>query len=467
MHIDIHGSTKLRMVFVNYSHPCYAHISAVRVRRFADEMVKRGHQVILLTKTLRDDDPGTPVSKLSELIRHHEWDRPLHVDCAPLKKPVLQHLRVQQDLSLRNKLRMLYEFSFHGGMLNGWVREANQYGNVLATTFRPDVTWGTFGCTDTLWICRDISRKSGAAWCIDFKDNWEQFIPMPFRFTLARRLAKADGFTANSIFHGRIAERWTGRQFTTLYSGVDNPVMPPEGIGHASFKKIRSADSGEHGGAARFKCAEALESHPLPHDGHYQGNTLFIGGSIYSEDHFGTLLDGITSWWHTHPAWHRRFEISYAGCDAETVQRIMIHKNVPFVFDIFAHLPHSKYIEYCREAMVNAYIWLPYGFHHKAVELLCAGRPVIVIPGEHQETHDIAQRAGGELLVCRTADDVAMAMGRLTACEVKLEGWQLPAGSGEFSWDSQADFLERVLVNVARNRAANEYRTAPVASNLS
>ncbi len=283
---------------------------------------------------------------------------------------------------------------------------------------------------------------------------------MPFRFTLACRLAHADGFTANSLFHGRIAERWTGRRFTTLYSGVDNPEVPREAIEKELCKKSRRKDSGEHGGAAGFQCPENVRPHHLPHDRQYLGNALFIGGSIASEDHFGTLLDGITSWWRTDPAWQGRFGICYAGCDGEAVRRIMIHKSIPFAFDIFAHLPHAEYTENCREALVNAYVWNPYGFHHKAVELLCAGRPVLVIPGEHQETRDIAQRAGGELLICRTADDVAMAMGRLTADEVKLKARRLPAGTGEFSWDSQADILERVLVNGAGNRVANEFRKA-------
>jgi hypothetical protein len=435
----------MRLVFINYIHPLYRHISAVRVSRFAEELAKRGHHVILLTKTLRDGDPGTKISEVSEMIKIHDWSSPLHIECAPAKMPGLQRLREQKSSSRHKKLRVCYEYAFHGGMFYDWAMGVTPYGEIIAKTFRPAATWGTFGNPDTLWVCRNISKQASAAWCIDVKDNWERFVPPPFRRRLSRRLAAADALTANSVFHGKIAERWIGRPFTTVYSGIDISEQRLRVTSRKSDDESRRAGLQEHGNVG---------AHDLSHGFRPNGQTLFIGGSIYNEDHFITLLDGITEWWRHHPAWQNRFMFSYAGCDGERVDRILSHRRVPFPYDIVAYQPHAVYDKCCREAMANAYVSSPHTFHHKAIELLGAGRPVLVIPGEHQETRDIAERIGGELLVCRTADDVATAMGRLTSDAVKMRR-RFSDGIERFSWDAQTDILERALIEAVVNSSRN------------
>ncbi len=65
----------------------------MRVRYFADTLARQGNKIVLLTKTLRNDElPKTPKQVAEELISH-DWGIPYHLACKPIRNPWLDSVR--------------------------------------------------------------------------------------------------------------------------------------------------------------------------------------------------------------------------------------------------------------------------------------------------------------------------------------------------------------------------------------
>jgi len=60
----------------------------------------------------------------------------------------------------------------------------------------------------------------------------------------------------------------------------------------------------------------------------------------------------------------------------------------------------------CRRAMVNCYLTCDQTFHHKVVELLCCGRPILCFPADQAEALTLTQRVGGDLRSCTSPADI-------------------------------------------------------------
>ena len=102
-----------------------------------------------------------------------------------------------------------------------------------------------------------------------------------------------------------------------------------------------------------------------------------------------------------------------------------------------------------RRANINAYIRLPsrFHFHHKAIELMAAQKPIICFPAEVDETKKIIRRVGGILYSCVSIEDVSMSFNL---------AYQYPNGKtinpnlSEYSWQGQANALEKILESTRR-----------------
>jgi hypothetical protein len=104
----------------------------------------------------------------------------------------------------------------------------------------------------------------------------------------------------------------------------------------------------------------------------------------------------------------------------------------------------------CRSAIANVYVKHDGTFHHKLLELLSCGVPVIVVPGESEESRRLARAVGGALHECRdeavVADTISALSGRpRRTMQSSVVG---PAGGG-YSWASQGERLRAVLRSVA------------------
>lgn len=420
----------MNLLFLNYIHPDHPHISALRVRRFADELAGFGHHVVLVTRTLNDTVAGDHVDRFADGMRRHDWTHPFHLACAPSDRPFLRSCRGDAGVGLRNsekpmhppfawpslvrKAGIVWSYARNGGVFKDWSEGVRPFLPAIAHDFKPDAVWGTFGCAEAAWIGREAARMSGAAWCLDIKDNWDHFVPAPFRRILARRMAGLAAVTANSRFMGDRFSKWSGKPYVTVYSGVDAPV-PIES----------TADNSER--------------------------MVFVGGSLYGDARFGEWVTGVCLWWKAHPEQRSGFRLVYAGADHERACCLLSRHPVPFPFEALPYMPQAEFLACCRRARLNAYIWSPFTFHHKSLEVAAAGRPLLAYPGEHEETRMSIERMGGELRICSDPERVAQTLAEvLNRSSVPVP--VVPRGYTEWTWRAQAGVLQRVLAEAAERR---------------
>lgn len=399
----------MRTVFVNQCHPETPHVCAVRLREFAAAMARRGHQVVLLTETLQREDPGDTGDGPERQIPGHDWETPLHVACKPATAPFLERL---QDGKLPAGLRQAViatSYVARGGVFAHWAEGSRETVAVLARAFKPDVVWATFGCTDVWNIARRLAAAAGCPWVADIKDNWENFIPVGLRAFLAGRYADAAHFTALSQAHADIAAARFGTPATVIHSGV-------------SHTATQSEVDEERSGPFRILAA----------------------GSIYDGAAFAAITRGIADWLGRDTT-NRPIEFGYFGNDHERVEAIVAPLATccritvrPFVenSELEAELARASVIVYPRHP--------PSLYHHKFIEYLATGHPVISLPGETAECRAIAHEVDGPFYSCDSAGDVADSLSAIEAGNYPSLNRNRLA---DYSWDAQAVLLEGVLRN--------------------
>lgn len=411
----------MRAVFVNQCHPDTPHVCAVRLREFAAAMARRGHRVVLLTETLGagGNRKGASPDRLETRLDGHDWDEPLHVGCARAPSPLLERLHDGKLWSGFRKAVVATSFVFHGGVFAHWTEGSRHTIATLASAFRPDIVWGAFGCTDVWNVARRAAAEADCPWIADIKDNWEIFIPLGLRTILARRYAGAAGFTALSAGHASIAVQRFRTTATVIHSGFPrNGIV--DGVG----------DGGSDGGSGRFR--------------------IVASGSIYDGAAFTAIVEGIRTWLAGRRS-DRPAELCYFGGDHDRVEAILapLSDNCrvtvrPFVAysELAASLARASVIIHPRHA--------PMLYHHKFIEYLATGQPVLCFPGESAECKSIARQVNGPLFSCDTVADVKHALST-------IEAGRYPAldrrGLEAYSWDAQAAALDRVFSSALEQHA--------------
>ena len=211
----------MRIVLVNYSHPDTPHISATRMREFALALAAHGHRVALLTQPLTTSESVPSASDISAMLKAEAEPSPMVVAASPRRSAVLNLLRAGLWPWGIRQCIIAYHYLRHGGLYSDWRAGAHSHVHVLATDFKPDVVWATFGNTDSWALAQDIARAATCPWVADIKDFWASFIPGPLRTRLAARYRDAAAWTALSQTHARAARPWFGDEITVVYSGFD------------------------------------------------------------------------------------------------------------------------------------------------------------------------------------------------------------------------------------------------------
>ena len=405
----------MRAVFVNQCHPETPHVCAVRLREFAAAMARRGHQVVLLTETLGGGGKGESPDRLETRLDGHDWSAPLHVGCARAPAPLLERLH---DGSLGFGVRkavVATSFIFRGGVFAHWTEGSRLTIAALARAFRPDIVWGAFGCTDVWNVARLAAAEAGCPWIADIKDNWEVFIPPGLRTPLARRYAGAARFTALSAGHASIA----AKRFRTTATVI-----------HSGFPRNGAADGGSDGGSDRFR--------------------ILAAGSIYDGAAVTAIVEGIRRWLAGRTS-DTPAELCYFGGDHDRVAAILAPLSGdcrvtvrPFVAcsELTSSLAQASVIIHPRHA--------PMLYHHKFIEYLATGRPVLCFPGESAECTSIARQVNGPLFSCDKLADVKDALSM-------IETGHYPAldrrGLEAYSWDAQVEVLESVFSSALEGHA--------------
>lgn len=403
----------MRAIFVNYSHPETPHVSAVRVPRFGEAMARRGHQIVLITKTFGDNDSPKPPEQVAKELRQHDWTVPYHIACKPVHDPWLHRVRNNHlPMPLRKAVVAWYLLK-REGVFSDWVEGSKPYWDILVEVFRPEVIWGSFGHVDVLSLARNLALRAGVQWVMDIKDTWEEFIPKPLRRILARRFTGAAALTVNSLFQAERSAPWFGKNAQVVYSGG-----PLDLIADDSPTEKRN------------------------------GFQITLVGSTYGIRRLEPFIEALQEWL-TRRLSNERLSITfaYAGGDSEIVKKLFQKADLCHV-EVYGYLPIIRMMKLCRASAVNCYLWLPSGFHHKLIELLCCRRPVIAYPGECFEAVELAQRIGGELHVCGDGTSISDTLEKLWECRLDGRNPGDLKALQEFTWDSQATTLDQTLSQV-------------------
>lgn len=404
----------MRAIFVNYSHPDTPHVSGMRVPRFAEAMARRGHQIVLITKTLQDNDLAKPPEQVKEELLNHDWNEPYHIACKPVYDSWLDHVRSNHIPAPLRKAVVAWYLLKRYGVFSDWVEGSKPYWDILVEDFKPEVTWGSFGNVDVFSLARNLASRAGVRWVMDIKDTWEECVPKPLQRILARRFDDAAALTVNSRFQAERSAIWFGKSAEILYSGVPSHL----------FDDARLTES-----MGEFR--------------------ITLVGSTYGEERLKPFIETIQKWLARRlPDERSLITFGYAGGDSALVKRLSSQMAGLCRMEVHNYLPISELFKACKASAVNCYLWLPTVFHHKLMELLCCRRPVITFPGEYSEAVEIAQQVGGELYICKDAISVCNVLDELWRHRLENRKCCDPKPLQAFTWDSQATTLEKALRQV-------------------
>jgi hypothetical protein len=391
----------MRVVFVNHCHPDTPHVCATRIREFAAALSVLGHEVILLTEVLEGQPSVTPA------IGSHDFSTPLYLATTPTGHPYISALRKRTlPWGLRQAV-VIWHYLKYKGVFTDWRSGTQAILPTIAEQFKPDLVWASFGNTDCWNIAKDLAHLSGCPWIADLKDLWSNFIPRPLQKHLSHHFNDCAAITTFSNFHSKDAEAFFDAVATPIYSGFSKNALMPNSSGEATK------------------------------------TTISLTGAIYDETALIKLIEGIEIWHTTKDA---ELQFVYAGHDMAEVETATAELSKRCKVDIKGYLPLEELREIQRNATANLYIKNDRTFHHKTIEMLSVGRPIICFPGETGEAIEIAHTTGVPLHSCSSPDEIATALEQslnFTTIDVKKS-----TGILGLTWQAQAKKLEHVFQDV-------------------
>ncbi|MHB8872442.1 MAG: glycosyltransferase [Myxococcaceae bacterium] len=397
----------MNILLINPVHPSTAHVSAVRADRFGNELAKLGHRVVLLCAA-RDDDELRPRGEL----RTHDWTHPYVLSTESASHPAAETGRSAVLRKIETMSRMVMD----GGYQSPWVRSAVSDMLSRVADFRPNVIWVTFGKMEAVVVARRLARRLEVPWVLDLKDNWEIYVPRGLRRVMAFRTRGWVALTANSEFTRDRARIWQRDEATVIYSGVDQVFFERD--------QPRLDD--------RF--------------------TINLVGGLYFVERVLGLLDGIGQWVDRLTAADRaRVQVCYLGSDLARFEACIGMRRRGFEARAIGYLSAGDLAPACRHAAVNAYVVHDGTFHHKLLELLACGRPLIAYPAERAESRRLALQVQGELLEPSDPESVAQALDDVH------RRWEARSCSAQdrspelYSWTAQTRMLEELLTHVSKD----------------
>jgi len=395
----------MNILMINPVHPATPHISAVRAWRFASELAVLGHKVILLTAAQQGQHPAS-----SELIADHDWKQVFIVACATSNK------EAEEAGALPKYLRMLltaWKMLKYGGRNRIWADNAMRAAHNLNKNFSPDVIWCTFGMLEAVFAAKNIAASTGCPWVLDIKDNWELYIPRGLRRLIAWRTRGWAAVTANARFTAGKARLWQKTEARVIYSGVDEVF----------FQRKPTSDLG-----------------PTP----FYVNLV---GGIYFADRLEDFLQGIEAWSKSLSHEQRtQIKIRYLGSNGQIFNAAASRCLTAIEFETMGYVDVNRMAGLCQNAAINAYIAHPGTFHHKLLELLACGRPLMAYPAETEESRDLARQAAGVILETANAAQVTTALTKLHRAWLDVSAQPAsPEPIRRYSWAIQAKLLEQVM----------------------
>ncbi len=407
----------MNFVFVNYTHPDTAHVSSMRMKLFAEVLARRGHRVILLTHPRDRGEAVAAPTEIAQQLTRHDWQAPFHLACPPQSNGRDSGAR-EPPRAIRRAL-IFADLTLRGGLHDDWVQGSRPYWPIIKHAYRPDLVWGVFGDPSSLKLAQHLARYANAPWVADFKDNFEKFIHPWVRRRIASRYADAKGFSSNARLHSAIAARYFRIPHTVVYSGV----VPSMIAGPSS-----TADT------AAFR--------------------VTLVGGLYDANNVRRFLTALSTWLRTlDPEDLDHIEFVYAGTQRMLLEAQIVELPPPCRLRIEDQLPLEDLGRLCQSAAVNAYLWAPFGFHHKLLELLACRRPVVSFPGEHEESIELAAEFGGDLRCCRSEEALRDTLSSIWREWRSGESANAPSSINvhALTWDAMAEKLEAFLLEMSKS----------------
>ena len=416
----------MKLVFVNATHPEIPHVSGMRVPYLGRELSRRGHQVLLITPTLSGDDRASLESQqLEESIARHDWSVPLLVAVPPRRDAALRAVRTGVLPVAARRVVTFYYQLVHLGVFDDFVSAFDPYLDPISASWVPDLVWSTFGDTSCLKLAQRVARRSGAPWVIDFKDSWREFVHPWLRRYLAARFRDASAGTANAEFTWSAASPWFGSlDVSLIYSGVADAFFSSDPVGGSEPAK-----------------------------------ELVLIGGIYDESRLREFLAALQAWLDTSPpSGAERMRLTYLGTDAAKVRRVVDDVQLSCEVDVQAFVDLAEMARRCRGALACCYIKSDWTFHHKLLELLVSGRPVICYPAESEESLRLSRSFRAPLLSCASAGALQEAFSRAW----QLRGQPRAVSQREpWSWGFRAGELEAVFEAILARRHSRDETGRP------
>lgn len=408
----------MRCVFVSDMSPLLGHVYGLRVLSLARAMAARGHSVLVLAPAPGDGPVDEDSIALAARIGGHDWREPLLVERTPRAQG---HLSLQRSSATPGVLRRAltaFLILTQGGVQGDWVAGARPAFDTIIDAFRPEIVWANFGNLSNLVVGQQLAARARIPWTIDFKDNFANYVPTGLHRALAVRFRGAAAVTTNARLHGDAAGRWFRQPRQVIYSGVA-PDM------------VASPDS-------------------LPRPDRFM---VTLVGSAYDTGNLRRFVDALAAWVaRGGVARANETLFRYAGVQQADVTDAVARSGLTCEAMVTPNVPHRELADLCHDAAANCYTWASFGFHHKALELMACRRPVIVFPGEHPETIELAQQVAGQLDVCRDEQQLMHAFDNAhgTWCGRRPAASALDISS--VSWDAGAATLEKIFAYAADPR---------------
>lgn len=393
----------MNVLMVNAVDPATPHISGVRAWRFSQELATLGNRVVLLCA-------GDQVQsdRVDVLVRGHEWQEPLVIALPDASEPD------KSSIHLLRKARTALDLLRFGGRRLNWLKQATDRITDDISAFRPDIVWCTFGLLESVFAAKRIAVKFGCPWVLDVKDNWELYVPRGLRGLMNWRIKGWSAISANAMLTSAMAAKWQRSSSTVVYSGVDSGFYPTHEV-------------------LRARSTEFV---------------INLIGSIYLPKRLAEFFDGIRFWLDRVPSEERaKVTIRYIGNDSELVKHTAMQHLPRTNLEVEGYVPIAQMAQLCKSAAINAYIAFSATFHHKLLELLATGRPVVAYPSESKESIDLAASFAGNLIVTESPEALSQVISEIYGRWQTGDSTVSAPSDRAFSWPSQAQLLEHVLLN--------------------
>ena len=171
-----------------------------------------------------------------------------------------------------------------------------------------------------------------------------------------------------------------------------------------------------------------------------------MSGSLYEPAAIEILVAGLETWMKRGVAGIRP-RVEYFGADGDRLRAVA--DGLDFGCEIVdrGYRPLAELFGALGRSRVNIYVRSPRTlFHHKLIELLSCGRPIISINEESPEARRIVTELGGRFAGAANAEELAARLDEAWRSEkVARPPRHLMS---RYTWDSQAATLERVMERI-------------------